>query len=221
MLAAAAVAAWSGLPAVLAAVAAISFAALIRATWGAWTPSGTFGLANAVTTVRLGLTLGLLAGGLSLPAWTLALLGVVAIHLDGLDGWAARRFGTQGDFGARYDVAVDSVFALSLSVVLLARGLLQPWVLIAGVWYYVYVLAPLVLVTQRAEARRSRLGCAVFVAVVGTLAAAFVLPEPWASRLVGIAMVAQGASFVRSFWERYGPERALAKGARVASAVGR
>lgn len=221
MLAAAAVACWSGLPAVLAGVVTISFAALIRATWGAWTPSGAFGLANAVTTVRLGLILGLLAGGLSLPAWTLALLGVVAIHLDGVDGWAARRFGTQGDFGARYDVAVDSVFALALSVILLARGSLGPWILIAGVWHYVYVLAPLVLVTQRAEAPRSRLRCTVFIAVVGTLAAAFVLPDPWAASFVGIAMVAQGASFAGSFWERYGPGRALAGVARVASARGR
>lgn len=217
MLTAAVVACSFRLPAILAVVATLSFAALIRATWRDWTPVCTFGLANTVTTARLVLVLGSLMGALFLPAWLLALLSFVGILFDGVDGWAARRFGTQGDFGARYDVAVDSVFALALSVVLIARDLLGPWVLVAGIWHYVYVLAPVVYPTDRAEARRSRWGCTVFIAVVGSLAAAFVIPEPWASSLVVMAMAAQSASFLLSFWERYGPERTLAKIAREAS----
>ena len=221
MVAAAAVAAWLGLPVVLAAAAAVSFAVLLRSTWRAWTSSGTFGVANAVTTVRLAVILGLLAGGLWPFPWTLALLALAVILLDGVDGWAARRFGTQGEFGARYDVAVDSVFVLALSVILLARDTLGPWVLAAGLWHYVYVLAPVVFPTERAEAQRSRWGCTVFVTLVGTLTAAFVVPRTLASASVAIALTAQSVSFARSFWERYGSGRTFSWPAREASTGGR
>jgi phosphatidylglycerophosphate synthase len=193
----------SRLPALLAAVAAVSFGLLLRQTRGGWTAAGVFGLANLITSVRLLLTLGLLLGGLALSDWWIVLLAASVVTLDGVDGWAARRFEIQGEFGARYDTAVDSLFTLGLSCLLLCRGVLGGWVLLAGLWHYVYVLSVLIFPSER-EAKRSLLGASVFVALVSTMGAAFVLPPAWAAGLVGAAVILQSASFVWSFWQRYG-----------------
>jgi hypothetical protein len=171
------VAALAKQPSVIALVSAGSFAVLLLRTRGKWTAAGGFGLANAITSLRLVLTLAALVAGSWAPGWALALNALVVVSLDGVDGWAARRFATQGDFGGRYDTAVDSLFA--------------------------YVLVLVVFPSER-EAKRSFLGATVFVALVSTLGAAFVLPPPLAAALVGITIAAQSASFLWSFWEVYG-----------------
>lgn len=186
----------------LAAGAALSFGWLLFGMKGKWTASGAFGLANAITSLRLALTLSALAAGNWLPAWSLAAFSLAVVSLDGVDGWAARRFATQGEFGARYDTAVDSLFTLALSVLLFQRGLLGAWVLVAGAWHYVYVLSVLVVPSER-QASRTWFGACVFVGLVTALGAAFVLPEPWRTSLAGFAVAVQSASFLKSFWERY------------------
>ena len=48
--------------------------------------------------------------------------------LDGLDGWLARLWGLESEFGACYDVEVDTLFVGTLSYVLWGRGLAGwPW----------------------------------------------------------------------------------------------
>lgn len=192
------------LPAVLGAVGGISLALLVHRFRGAWTAAGKFGLANAITSLRLGLTLGLLACGQWASPWLVTVVAVAVVSLDGVDGWAARRFRTQGEFGGRYDTAVDALFTLALSLLLFARGVLGPWVLLAGLWHYLFVLA-LVLVPSEREAKRSTFGASVFVALTFTLGAAFVLPAGVVAPLVGLALGLQSLSFLRSFWEVYGP----------------
>jgi phosphatidylglycerophosphate synthase len=192
----------SGIP--LAAGALLSFGWLVYGLRDHWTTSGAFGLANAITSLRLLLTLSALVAGNRAPAAWLSAIALIVVSLDGVDGWAARRFATQGDFGARYDTAVDSLFTLALSVLLYLRAVLGPWVLIAGAWHYVYVLSVLIFPSER-EAKRSLFGASVFVGLVTALGAAFVLPAPWAALCAGLAIAIQSASFSKSFWERYGP----------------
>jgi phosphatidylglycerophosphate synthase len=198
------VALWAKLPALLGVVGASSFAWLLYRLRTRWTPHGGFGLPNAITTLRLALTGGLFFGGLMVPAWLLVLVALAVVTLDGLDGWVARRFGSQSDFGARYDTAVDSLFTLSLSVLLLEREVIGGWVMIAGLWHYAFVLWAWAFPSAR-ESQRSFFAACIFVALVSTMGVAFVLPPPVATPLVALAVALQSASFARSLWQQYGP----------------
>jgi phosphatidylglycerophosphate synthase len=189
-------------PAMIGVLGGVSFAVFLHRMRPAFRASG-FGLANAITTLRLGLTLCLLFGKEWPGSWLF--LGALAIvTLDGVDGWVARRFRLSAEFGARYDTAVDSLYTLALAALLHARGTLGAWVLLAGAWHYVYVLS-LWIFEARREAQRSRLGATVFVALVSTMGAAFLLPAAWAAPLVGLAVALQSVSFLKSFWECFGP----------------
>ena len=61
-------------------------------------------------------------------------LAVVALVLDGVDGWVARRTGTVSALGARFDMEVDAFLILVLSVYV--AGSVGPWVLAIGAARY-------------------------------------------------------------------------------------
>ena len=199
-----ALAVWAETPALIGAVGGGSLVYFAYRTRSAWTPHGGFGLANTVSSLRLLLTALLLFAGLALPAWSITGIALVVVTLDGIDGWVARRFGEQSEFGGRYDTAIDSLYTLALSVLLSVRGVLGPWVLIAGLWHYAFVLTVFVFPSDR-ELKRSFFAACIFVGLVATLGAAFVLPHAWAAPLVAVAVVLQTVSFGGSFWQRYGP----------------
>lgn len=110
-------------------------------------PHPTLGLCNVVTLARLvivgALTAALMAGGGD-PVAVLG-LATAALALDGVDGWLARTRGRVSDFGARFDMEVDSAFALVLALHALASGTAGPLVLILGAMRYGFVAAALVM----------------------------------------------------------------------------
>jgi phosphatidylglycerophosphate synthase len=110
-------------------------------------PHPTLGLCNVVTLTRLvivgALTAALVAGGGD-PVAILA-LATAALALDGVDGWLARSRGRVSDFGARFDLEVDSAFALVLALHALASGTAGPMVLVLGAMRYAFVAAAQVL----------------------------------------------------------------------------
>ena len=63
-------------------------------------------------------------------------LAVVALVLDGVDGWVARRTGTVSALGARFDMEVDAFLILVLSVYV--AGSVGPWVLAIGAARYAF-----------------------------------------------------------------------------------
>jgi phosphatidylglycerophosphate synthase len=88
----------------------------------------------------------LLAGALGvapelLPAPLLAGAGLLALGLDGLDGWVARRTGRASAFGATLDMELDAVTVLLLSALAWWLGRAGPWVLVAGLLRYAYAVA--------------------------------------------------------------------------------
>ena len=123
---------------VLSAAGGISFAAVLYCCRGRWTPDGRFGAANAVTFARI-------AGILALPAFAPGpLAGAFAaalFALDGVDGWLARRAGPTGAFGEFADKEGDALLVLMRCVLLyrLPEGF-GPWVLVAGMLRYAFVL---------------------------------------------------------------------------------
>lgn len=194
-------------PALLAWVAASSFLILIVQTRGHWTPHGQIGVANLVTTLRLSMTLALLVGHGRLLDGAVALTALSILILDGVDGYLARRLGVASEFGARYDVESDSLFVIALSVILLARAAAGPWVLIAGLWRYFYILARLV-VPSPVEAPRTLFGRVSYVLMLVFFILALLLPPAWSTALAALGTLGVSISFIRSFWLCYFPERA-------------
>lgn len=131
----------------------------------------------------------------SIPVGVLTTLAVVALALDAVDGRVARRTGTASAVGARFDMEVDAVLVLLLSVYV-ARSL-GLWVLAIGSVHYMLVVARWALPWLRGE-MPPRYWCKVVAAVQGivlTTVAAGVLP-----RIVAVlALVAVGALLIESF----------------------
>jgi phosphatidylglycerophosphate synthase/uncharacterized membrane protein YbhN (UPF0104 family) len=205
MLGGTAVAVASGLPMLPTCIGLLSLIVLIVASRGGWTPTRGFGLANSVTTLRLFLTLALviqpeLRAGLFLAFTALTILG-----LDLVDGWLARRSGGAGQFGARYDMEVDAVFVLSLSCALWARDVAGIWVLLAGLWRYLFVVIPLLVPSRGGEAPRSILYRSAYAVMVTCFLLALVAPATLARPLAFLGTFVLSASFLRSFWYRYSP----------------
>jgi len=123
--------------------------AVVVATVGAHHPFARFGPANYVTMVRAALV-ALAAALLAEPptaaiAWWVVGATACLAALDGLDGWLARRTGLASAFGARFDVEVDALLILVLSLFVWRHDKAGEWVLACGLMRYAFVAAGWVL----------------------------------------------------------------------------
>jgi phosphatidylglycerophosphate synthase len=110
------------------------------------------------------------------PVAMLVSLAALALVLDAVDGWVARRTRTEGTLGARFDGEVDAFLILVLSVYV-ARSA-GAWVLAIGAARYVFLLAGWPLPWMRAQLppRYWRKVVAATVGIVLVVAAASVVP---------------------------------------------
>jgi len=119
------------------------------------------------------------------PVAVIVAIASVALVLDLVDGRVARRSGTASEFGARFDMEVDSFLILALSIYV-SRSL-GWWVLAIGAMRYTYVAAGWVFSWLRRPAP-PRYWCKVVAAIQGivlTVAASGLLP--WIVNLVAVA----------------------------------
>jgi len=164
-----------------------------------------FGPADWVTLARAMLAVGVaafVAGSFDRPVRVAVLVALasVALALDALDGWVARRTRTAGGFGARFDGEVDAFLILALSVYV-ARST-GAWVLTIGVARYAFGAAGWVLPWMR-EPLPPRYWRKVVTAVQGivlTVAAADVLPAAFAQLALMVALALLAESFGRDVW---------------------
>ena len=109
-------------------------------------PDG-LGTANRVTLGRAALllpvaVLALHGEGLGAQAyWWIIGISTIAMALDGVDGWTARRSGTATVFGARFDMELDAFLLLALSILVWRSGQTGPWVILIGMLRYLFVAA--------------------------------------------------------------------------------
>ncbi|MFT5679282.1 MAG: phosphatidylglycerophosphate synthase [Myxococcota bacterium] len=100
------------------------------------------GPANAVTLVR-GVLVGLIAMfiGENAAPWLILIapLAALALAMDGLDGFVARRTGWASDFGARLDMELDALLTMVLCVLVWQTGRAGVWVLASGLMRYAFV----------------------------------------------------------------------------------
>jgi phosphatidylglycerophosphate synthase len=170
-------------------------------------PHATFGAANYVTLARALLTIVLLCS-VPLPptlrlAWTAAWIAGTIAALDGVDGWLARRSGTNSAFGARFDMETDAAFLMVLSVLALRYGKAGAWVLAIGLMRYLFVAGGWLLPWLAGPLTPTLRGKAVAVVQMAMLAVALVLPPRVASTAAALSLALLIWSFaidVRRLW---------------------
>ncbi|WP_340537787.1 CDP-alcohol phosphatidyltransferase family protein [Nocardioides sp. GXZ039] len=161
------------------------------------------GPADRVTAVRAGLACVvaiLTVRGLvdPLSAKTAAVLvgvSAVALLLDAVDGYVARRTGTASAFGARFDMETDAFLIAVLSVYVAPS--LGWWVLAIGAMRYAYVALGRALPWLR-RPTPPRYWAKVVAAIQGialTVAASGVLPEPAVRLALVVALLLLLESF--------------------------
>jgi phosphatidylglycerophosphate synthase len=161
---------------------------------------GELGPASWVTLTRATLAVGVAA--LTADSFTrdtpvalFVALAAVALVLDLVDGWLARRTGSESELGARFDGEVDAFLILALSVYVASS--FGVWVLAIGAARYVFGAAALVAPWLRAPLpdRRWRKVVTAAEGIVLTVAAAGVLPTGPTRVLLVAACAALMASF--------------------------
>jgi phosphatidylglycerophosphate synthase len=166
--------------------------------------SGThmLGPANRVTLFRallVGGVLALVADSLRgpTPVATMVAFAAVALVLDGVDGKVARRTGTSTALGARFDMEIDAILILGLSVYVGER--LGWWVLAIGALRYAFVAGQQIMpwLRGRLPHRYSRKVVAATQGIVLVAAASGVLPQILAIVAVAAALATLGWSFGR------------------------
>jgi phosphatidylglycerophosphate synthase len=165
-------------------------------------PFARFGAANQITTVRA-ILVALIAGLVGEPR--LAAVAVAAVGasvavtlLDGVDGWLARRDAIASRFGARFDMEIDALLILALSVLAWRYDKAGAWVVLSGVLRYAFVAAGAVAPWLRGALPPSRRRQAICVIQIAALTLVM-LPavQPPASTLVAaVALGALAASFL-------------------------
>ena len=163
------------------------------------------GPADWVTLARATLAVGVAAlvadsfGG-PVSVEMLVMLSAVALALDAVDGWVARRSKTASMLGALFDGEVDAFLILALSVYV-ARGT-GAWVLAIGAarylfyaagWFWPWMREPL-------PPRYWRKVVAAIQGVVLTIAAADILPQPLIDAALVGALALLCESFGRDVW---------------------
>jgi len=164
---------------------------------------------------RVTLTRAVLVGGVaalvadsftgSISVTALVGLAAVALVLDAVDGWVARRTGTASTLGARFDMEVDAFLILVLSLYV-AMSFDLWWVLAIGAARYLFVAAGRLLPWMRGSLP-PRYWCKVVAAVQGVVLAATaadVLPRLVTEVALAGALVLLAESFGRDVWRLAG-----------------
>jgi len=177
-------------------------------------PHARFGAANGVTLARATMACAL-AGLIGHPdmlhqlGWLITAMAGIALLLDGVDGWLARRYGTMSKFGARFDMETDAATILVLAILVFESGKAGVWILLAGSLRYLFVLASFALPRLAAPLPPSRRRQIICVAQVGALAActAPVVGNYTSNAIAGLALTLLIASFaIDTLWLMH-PER--------------
>jgi phosphatidylglycerophosphate synthase len=132
------------------------------------------GYANWVTFARLIGTMGVFILSEGMSNEQIAIILVILISLDGLDGFLARRFKQVTDLGANFDMETDSIFVCLTSILLIERGLVGSWILLVGFMRYFYVVFIYMLGMHQLSEKRTRFGPTIavilFIAVINPFA---------------------------------------------------
>jgi phosphatidylglycerophosphate synthase len=170
-------------------------------------PFARFGPANQITTLRALLVALIvsLIGEPQLPIVAASAVGasVVVTMLDSVDGWVARRHRISSDFGARFDMEIDALLILALSMLVWRFEKAGAWVLLSGLLRYAFVAAGARWAWLRHTLPRSRRRQAICVIQIAGLTLALVpaFVPPLSTALAAVSLATLGFSFlVDTLW---------------------
>jgi phosphatidylglycerophosphate synthase len=170
-------------------------------------PYPAFGSANYVTTVRAALVslIAAVIGEPRTPAMAAAatIVAIVITTLDGVDGWLARRSGLSSAFGARYDMEVDALLIMTLSVLAWTDDKAGAWVLASGALRYLFVVAGWIwpwMERPLEPSRRRQTVCVIqIVALIAAVSPIVTWPASAAIAAAALALLA-GSFAVDTNW---------------------
>ena len=158
-------------------------------------PLERFGAANRVTLLRAGiaaLVAGLIGRADPNPSlgWLIAALTGLALLLDGVDGWLARRCGLDSPFGARFDLEVDAFLILVMAALVYQLDKAGGWVLLSGALRYGFVALGYALpwLNQPLPPRKRRQTVCVIQAAVLAVCLTPLSVPPWKTALAALAL---------------------------------
>jgi len=165
-------------------------------------PFARFGAANQITTLRA-ILVSLVAGLVGEPklppvAAAAVAASVVVTLLDGVDGWLARRERIASPFGARFDMEIDALLILALSVLAWRHQKAGAWVVLSGLLRYGFVAGGAVAPWLREPlfaSRRRQTVCVIQIAAL-TLVMVPAIEPPASTALAAAALAALSCSFL-------------------------
>ena len=164
-------------------------------------PSDAMGPANGVTLAR-GVLVSAVAAMIGEPSaaawlWLTTPLAMVALALDGVDGYVARRCDVESPFGARLDMELDALLTMVLAVLVWQTGRAPAWVLASGAMRYAFVAAAVVAPWLRAPLPPRYRRKVVCVLQIGSLILCLLpfLAPPLTVVIAAVGLLALSGSF--------------------------
>lgn len=155
-------------------------------------PSSVKTFANLVTTCRFLLLL--TATFLENP-FIISLLLFCTLLMDGLDGWVARKLREESIFGAYFDMELDSLTLLLLSLLIIKQSPYQIYLFLIGAARPIMVIVKSIYWSHVNSERRSETGRIIFVQTFLVLLAEIVFNSWWSHVLCILAMIPLAHSF--------------------------
>jgi phosphatidylglycerophosphate synthase len=171
-------------------------------------PYSTFGPANYVTALRA-VIVALVAGAIGEPrdpaiAAAAAAAATAATALDGVDGSRM-----SSAFGARFDMEVDALLIMALSVLAWTDGKAGAWVMASGLLRYLFVVAGWIwpwMERPLPPSRRRQTVCVVQIIALIAVVTPVVTP-PLSAAVAAAALAVLAISFAVDTWWLYGAKQ--------------
>ncbi len=164
-------------------------------------PLRCFGAANQVTLARaalVALLFGLVGeANTAANAWLAVGTATLALALDGIDGWLARRHDLSSAFGARFDMETDALLILALSLLVWGFDKAGFWVLLAGLLRYLFAVAGYALAWLRRPlppSRRRQTVCVLQILIL-MICLLPLVSKPWSHTLAALGILLLAWSF--------------------------
>lgn len=138
-----------------------------------------------------------------IPEFISFLLFGLAILLDGLDGFLARRYKQISEVGALFDKTVDAYFVLLLTFILVLKYDIPFWFLGIGYLHYGYELVIYSLDWQNLTIPKNPIGKYAAAFLFISLLSPFILPSYLYFPIIYIAAILVGCSFSLSFFYKF------------------
>ena len=157
------------------------------------------GYANWVTIFRLAILCFLGFNFHLFDQLNLAILAIVILSLDGVDGLIARKMSMTSDLGAKLDGETDAFFVLLMGGIVYQLKMVDYWILWAGLLRYIFVICCYIFWKKTLPEPVSYFRKAIAVIIMGSLISPFLLVEKYYLPILITSTILVTYSFGKSF----------------------